>query len=47
MENEITQTIFTKEDFIDTAIPYEYVYQFHGNKFTERQMIEKVLLYSI
>ena len=43
MENEITQqTIFTKEDFIDTTLPYEYVYQFHGNKFTERQVIEKI-----
>ena len=42
MDDKIIESTFTKEDFIDTTIPYEYVYQFHGNKFTERQMIEKV-----
>ena len=42
MDEKIIESTFTKEDFIDTTIPYEYVYQFHGNKFTERQMIEKV-----
>ena len=41
-DTKIIESVFTKEDFIDTAVPYEYVYQFHGNKFTERQMIEKV-----
>ena len=41
-DTKMIESVFTKEDFIDTSVPYEYVYQFHGNKFTERQMIEKV-----
>ena len=39
LENEIIE--YTKEDFTDGTAPFEYVYQFHGNKFTERQAIEK------
>ena len=40
LENEIIE--YTKEDFTDGTAPFEYVYQFHGNKFTERQAIEKM-----
>lgn len=40
LENEIIE--YTKEDFTDGTAPFEYVYQFHGNKFAERQAIEKM-----
>ena len=33
---------YKKEDFTDGTAPFEYVYQFHDNKFTERQAIEKM-----
>lgn len=33
---------YKKEDFTDGTAPFEYVYQFHENKFTERQAIEKM-----
>lgn len=40
LDNEIVE--YTKEDFTDGTAPFEYVYQFHGNRFTERQAIEKM-----
>lgn len=33
---------YKREDFTDGTAPFEYVYQFHDNKFTERQAIEKM-----
>lgn len=35
-------TGYIKEDFTEGTEPFEYVYQFHGNKFKERQAIEKM-----
>lgn len=40
MADEIIE--YQKEDFTDGTAPFEYVYQFHENKFTERQAIEKM-----
>ena len=40
MADEIIE--YKKEDFTDGTAPFEYVYQFHNNKFTERQAIEKM-----
>ena len=40
MADEIIE--YKKEDFTDSTAPFEYVYQFHDNKFTERQAIEKM-----
>ena len=40
MADEIIE--YKKEDFTDGTAPFEYVYQFHDNKFTERQAIEKM-----
>ena len=44
MADEIIE--YKKEDFTDGTAPFEYVYQFHNNKFTERQAIEKMAAFA-
>ena len=38
---------YTKEDFTEGTEPFDYVYQFHGNKFKERQAIEKMAVIAL
>ncbi len=35
-------TVYTLEDFTDTTAPYEYLYQFEGDKFTLTRELEKM-----